>query len=211
MYRVGIINVTGFAGMEAARLLWGHPSARIVSATGRNSLGITTFEDFIQTDADINPGNSGGALINAAGQVIGINTANYSETGRGGSQGIGFAIPINLATNVMRQLIEHGQVARGWLGIEARVVPRDATDSAGAQPVGVLVAVVLRGGPAANAGIRPGDILIEINGTALSDPRQTIELIAGFKPGSLIDIEIVRGWDQLRVEAQVGQRPAFLR
>ncbi|MBI2993976.1 MAG: trypsin-like peptidase domain-containing protein [Gammaproteobacteria bacterium] len=183
----------------------------IVSATGRNSLGITTFEDFIQTDADINPGNSGGALINAAGQVIGINTANYSETGGGGSQGIGFAIPINLATNVMRQLIEHGQVARGWLGIEARVVPRDTTESAGAQPEGVLVAVVLRGGPAANAGIRPGDILTEINGTALSDPRQTIELIAGFKPGSVIGIKLVRGWDQLRVQAQVGQRPAFLR
>lgn len=183
----------------------------IVSATGRNSLGITTFEDFIQTDADINPGNSGGALINSSGQVVGINTANYSESGTGGSQGIGFAIPINLATNVMRQLIEHGQVARGWLGIEARVVPRDAAETTGEHPGGVLIAVVLRGGPAANAGIRPGDILTEINGEALVDPRQAIALIAGFKPGTLIDITIVRGWDQLRVQAQVGQRPAFLR
>lgn len=183
----------------------------IVSATGRNSLGITTFEDFIQTDADINPGNSGGALINAVGQVVGINTANYSDTGRGGSQGIGFAIPINLATNVMHQLIEHGQVVRGWLGIEARVVPREGAGSSGTQPGGVLVAVVLRGGPAADAGMRPGDILSEINGKPLSDPRQAIELIAGFKPGTIIDVGIVRGWDEMHVKAQVGQRPAFLR
>jgi Do/DeqQ family serine protease len=183
----------------------------IVSATGRRSLGITTFEDFIQTDADINPGNSGGALINANGEVVGINTANYSETGSGGSQGIGFAIPINLAMNVMRQLIEYGHVVRGWLGIEAREVPQDALAAAGVENGGVLVAVVLQGGPAAVSGIRPGDILTAINDQPLHGPRQAIQLISHFRPGTVIRVSLLRGWEQIEVESQVGQRPAFLR
>jgi Do/DeqQ family serine protease len=183
----------------------------IVSATGRKSLGITTFEDFIQTDADINPGNSGGALINAAGEVIGINTANYSETGSGGSQGIGFAIPINLAMSVMSQVIEFGHVVRGWLGIEAREVPQDTLAAAGLENGGVLVAVVLQGGPAALSGIRPGDILTAINGEPLHGPRQAIALIAQFPPNTIIRLSLLRGWEQIEVESKVGQRPAFLR
>lgn len=183
----------------------------IVSATGRKSLGITTFEDFIQTDADINPGNSGGALINAAGEVVGINTANYSETGSGGSQGIGFAIPINLAMNVMSQVIEYGHVVRGWLGIEAREVPQDVLAAAGMETGGVLVAVVLQGGPAALSGIRPGDVLTAINDEPLHGPRQAISLISSFRPGTVIRISLIRGWEQLQVESSVGQRPAFLR
>jgi Do/DeqQ family serine protease len=183
----------------------------IVSATGRKSLGITTFEDFIQTDADINPGNSGGALINAAGEVVGINTANYSETGSGGSQGIGFAIPINLAMNVMSQVVEYGHVVRGWLGIEAREVPQDVLAAAGVESGGVLVAVVLQGGPAAVSGIRPGDILTAINDEPLNGPRQAIQLISRYRPGTVIRVALIRGWEQLEVESSVGQRPAFLR
>lgn len=181
----------------------------IVSATGRRSLGITTFEDFIQTDADINPGNSGGALISTDGLVVGINTANYSVTGSGGSQGIGFAIPVNLVVDVMRQLIEYGHVVRGWLGIEAQVVPRNFVDPAGMRPEGVLVAAVLQGSPAAEAGLMPGDILSEINGAPVADPRQAIQSIAGFKPGTVIELTAVRGWEQMRLNATVGQRPLF--
>jgi Do/DeqQ family serine protease len=183
----------------------------IVSATGRRSLGITTFEDFIQTDADINPGNSGGELINVAGEVVGINTANYSETGSGGSQGIGFAIPINLAMDVMSQVIEYGHVVRGWLGIEAREVPQNVLAAAGIENGGVLVAVVLQNGPAALSGIRPGDVLTAINGEPLYGPRQAISLIARSRPGTIIRISLLRGWEQLEVESKVGQRPAFLR
>ena len=183
----------------------------IVSATGRKSLGITTFEDFIQTDADINPGNSGGALVNAAGQVVGINTANYSETGTGGSQGIGFAIPINLAVSVMDQLIDYGHVVRGWLGIEAREVPDSVLATAGLDAGGVLVAAVLQGGPAAVSDIRPGDILTAINGEPLAGPRHAIGLIARFRPGTKIRVTLFRGWEQLQVESEVAQRPSFLR
>jgi Do/DeqQ family serine protease len=183
----------------------------IVSATGRKSLGITTFEDFIQTDADINPGNSGGALVNAAGEVVGINTANYSETGTGGSQGIGFAIPINLAVSVMRQLIEYGHVVRGWLGIEAREVPDAVLQTAGLEAGGVLVAAVLQGSPAALSDIRPGDILTAINGQPLAGPRHAIGLIARERPGSRIRITLIRGWEQIEVESVVAQRPSTLR
>ena len=125
----------------------------IVSATQRNRLGIATFEDFIQTDADINPGNSGGALVSATGQLIGINTAIISSSG--GSQGIGLAIPIGLALNVMRQLIDHGYVTRGWLGVELQIVPSDIAAAAELEEGGVLVAAMLNQGPAAQAGLRP--------------------------------------------------------
>lgn len=179
----------------------------IVSATGRTSLGITAFEDFIQTDADINPGNSGGALINAYGELVGINTANYSETGSGGSQGIGFAIPINLTMDIMRELLLHGTVERGWLGIEAQTLPPNVMESAGLTHGGVLVAWVLRGGPAAAAGLQPGDILTQINGQALNGPRHAIQAIAGFRPGTEINLRVVRGWEEKTVKATVGQRP----
>ena len=179
----------------------------IISATGRKRLGITTFEDFIQTDADINPGNSGGALISATGQLIGINTAIASNSG--GSQGIGFAIPINQVVNVMQALIDHGHVVRGWLGIEAQIVPQDIVEAANLQYNGILVAGVLQRGPAAKAGIMPGDILTEINGEPLLDPQQAIQMISRFRPGKRIDIIVLRGWQEMMLQATISQRPSF--
>ncbi len=164
----------------------------IVSAKGRKRMGITTFEDFIQTDADINPGNSGGALITAAGQLIGINTAIISSTG--GSQGIGLATPINLALDVMQQLIERGRVVRGWLGIEAQILSPDIIKEAGLLNGGIMVAGVLTNGPADQAGIMPGDIIISISGNTVSDPLQAIQMISRLAPGTVIEIQIMRGW-----------------
>ena len=177
----------------------------IVSATGRTSLGITTFEDFIQTDADINPGNSGGALVTATGQLIGINTAIITNTG--GSQGIGLAIPINLVVDVMQALVENGRVVRGWLGIEAQVVPQDIVDAAGMSNSGILVAGILQNGPADLAGIMPGDILTSINGEPLFNPQHAIGMIAGFPPGTQIEISVLRGWEEMLVKTRVSQRP----
>ncbi len=178
----------------------------IVSATGRKRLGITTFEDFIQTDADINPGNSGGALISASGELVGINTAIFSRTG--GSQGIGFSIPINLAINVMQQIIEHGFVRRGWLGVETQIIPQDMVDALGLTQGGVLIAGVLKDGPAAKAGIMPGDILTEINNEPLYNPRQAIQMVSQFQPETRIDIVLLRGWEKIHLQAEVAQRPA---
>ncbi|MGI9229101.1 MAG: S1C family serine protease [Gammaproteobacteria bacterium] len=183
-------------------------SQGIVSAIGRRRLGIATFEDFIQTDAFINPGNSGGALINADGRLIGINTAIARTSGQ--TQGIGFAIPINLARKVMEQLIEHGYVIRGWLGIEAQVLPRDIADAADLQGGGVLIVGVLTGGPAAVANLAPGDILISINGERLYNPQQAINLIAGFRPETIIEIELIRGWEKMIATAVVAQRPGVV-
>jgi serine protease DegS len=179
----------------------------IVSATGRKRLGITTFEDFIQTDADINPGNSGGALITATGELVGINTAIISSSG--GSQGIGLAIPIHLAIDVMRQLIEVGQVVRGWLGVEAQQLPMDIADAAGLTQGGVLIAGTLQGGPADAAGIMPGDILLEIDNQQLSNPQQAIHLISQYKPDTAINIRLLHNWQELTLTAIVAQRPSF--
>lgn len=177
----------------------------IVSATQRNRLGIATFENYIQTDADINPGNSGGALVTATGQLIGINTAIISSSG--GSQGIGFAIPINLAMDVMRQLIDHGYVTRGWLGVELQVVPSDIAAAVALDEGGVLVAAMLNEGPAAQAGLSPGDIMISVNGSPLRNPEQALNMIAQIQPGAAIEIELLRGWQRFVVEAEVAQRP----
>ena len=181
----------------------------IVSATGRKRLGITTFEDFIQTDADINPGNSGGALITATGRLIGINTEIISNSG--GSQGIGLAIPIHLAIDVMRQLIERGHVVRGWLGVSAQPVPMDMAEAAGLVQGGVLIAATDQGGPADAAGIVPGDILLEIDNQQLAGPQQAINLISQLQPGSNINIRLLHGWQEKTVVATVSQRPAFKR
>ena len=166
----------------------------IVSATGRNRVGITTFENFIQTDADINPGNSGGALISASGKLIGINTAIISSSG--GSQGIGLAIPTNLALDVMQQIIDYGHVIRGWIGIEAQIVPQDIIDAAGLDESGILIAAVLNGSPADQAGIMPGDIMTRIDGKPLFNPQYMINLISQVKPGAAIEIELLRGWEK---------------
>ncbi len=178
----------------------------IVSATGRNQLGISAFENFIQTDAAINPGNSGGALVNAHGELIGINTAIFSKSG--GSQGIGFAIPESLAKGVMKQIIEHGQVVRGWLGIEAQDLTPALAESFGhGDARGVLISGVLRGGPADQAGLQPGDIVTALNDTPVNDARDSMNRIAALRPGSKLHVSALRNGATFEVDALIGQRP----
>ena len=179
----------------------------IVSATGRNQLGISAFENFIQTDAAINPGNSGGALITARGELIGINTAIFSKTG--GSQGIGFAIPESLAKGVMKQIIEQGRVVRGWLGIEAQDLTPALAESFGLPAnQGVLIAGVLRGGPAERAGLQPGDLVTAIDGEPVTAARESMNRIAEHAPGSTVSIRGLRNGLAFELEAVIGQRPA---
>jgi serine protease DegS len=179
----------------------------IISATGRDHLGINAFEDFIQTDAAINPGNSGGALINASGELIGINSAIYSRTG--GSQGIGFAIPINMAKGVMTQIIEHGHVERGWLGIEAQDLTGQLAETFGLKDTrGVLISGVLRGGPADQAGIQPGDVITSINGKPVSDASESMKIISRQKPDTEIELGGIRKGVEFSATVRVIQRPA---
>ena len=155
----------------------------IVSATGRSELGINTFENFIQTDAAINPGNSGGALITAEGALVGINTAIFSRSG--GNQGIGFAIPVSLARQSMSQIIEHGHVSRGWLGVEVQALTPELAESFGLKSDhGVIVAGVMRNGPADRADLQPGDVLVSIGDTQIENVRQTLNAIARTEPGA---------------------------
>jgi serine protease DegS len=178
----------------------------IVSATGRNQLGINTFENFIQTDAAINPGNSGGALINAYGELIGINTAIFSKSG--GSQGIGFAIPISLARDVMQQITEHGAVVRGWLGIEAQDLTPALAQSFGLKiSQGVLIAGVQRDGPAELAGLQPGDIITALNKQPVSNARESMNQIAGNPPGTELLVQGLRKGQPFTARARIGQRP----
>ena len=178
----------------------------IVSATGRNRLGINTFEDFIQTDAAINPGNSGGALINARGELIGINTAIFSKTG--GSQGIGFAIPMNLARGVMEQIVEHGRVIRGWLGIQAQDITKELAQSFGLENAnGILVAGVLQDGPADRAGLKPGDVITRMDGIEPEESYEILNLIARKRPGSRLQLTGRRGGEEFKLEAVIAERP----
>lgn len=178
----------------------------IVSATGRSQLGINTFENFIQTDAAINPGNSGGALVNAYGQLIGINTAIFSKSG--GSQGIGFAIPAVLAMRVLGDIIQQGHVVRGWLGIEPQDITPQLAESFGLKnTVGVIVAGVLRNGPADRAGIRPGDVITHIEGNAVPDSGTALNVISNAKPGNSIKVRLLRNGNSSSVVAEVTQRP----
>ncbi|MCR4301211.1 MAG: Do family serine endopeptidase [Sulfuricaulis sp.] len=178
----------------------------IVSATGRNKLGINTFENFIQTDAAINPGNSGGALIDAEGNLVGINTAIFSRSG--GNQGIGFAIPTSLAQNVMQEIIEHGRPLRGWLGIEAQVItPQIAGALELKESKGVVVVGVVRGGPAHQAGLQPGDVLVSIDGKKISETREALLNISGHKPGSTVKLEILREGKSMMLQATATERP----
>ncbi|MHB1241456.1 MAG: Do family serine endopeptidase [Gammaproteobacteria bacterium] len=179
----------------------------IVSATGRHALGLNTFEDFIQTDAAINPGNSGGALINAYGQLVGINTAIFTRSG--GSQGIGFAIPARLATNVLTQIIEHGSVVRGWLGIDAQDLTPDLAESFGMNsPQGFVVAGVAHGGAADQAGVRLGDVITNINGQAVKDARDALNHIARQTPGTKIQIQGLRDGRFFDITAVLQRRPS---
>jgi serine protease DegS len=178
----------------------------IISATGRSHLGISTFENFIQTDAAINPGNSGGALINARGELIGINTAIFSQSG--GSLGIGFAIPIDLADGIMRQLITTGRVVRGWLGVQGQNVTERLAEAFGLRgSEGILVTGVLDGGPASQAGIRPGDVITRINDTTLRNAQELMTTIANHPPGSKLTVGGWRGNEQIAIDVVSGQRP----
>jgi serine protease DegS len=178
----------------------------IISATGRNQLGLNTYEDFIQTDAAINPGNSGGALVDALGNLLGINTAIFSKSG--GSQGIGFAIPSKLALEVMNAIIEHGRVIRGWLGIEVQPLTPELAESFGLEGrPGIVVAAVYRNSPAARAGMQAGDIIFSINGEQASDGRKSMNLVAQAKPGDKINIQIMRAGKTLELPIEIGVRP----
>jgi len=177
-------------------------TAGIVSAKGRALGG--NYDDFIQTDASINPGNSGGPLFNTHGQVIGINTAIYSSTGS--NAGIGFAIPIDLAKQVMEQLKARGHVVRGWLGVEIQEVTPDLAQSFGlAQPIGALVANVDPTGPAAKSGIQRGDIIINFNGQQVQDEHQLPELVAQTTIGSTVPVEVIRNGKHVKIEAKIGE------
>ncbi|MCG7598981.1 Do family serine endopeptidase [Halomonas sp. McH1-25] len=178
----------------------------IISATGRNHLGLSAYEDFIQTDAAINPGNSGGALINAEGALVGINTAIFSRSG--GSQGIGFAIPVNLAREILDELIARGRVVRGWLGLEVQEITSGLAASFGLNAAqGVIVSNVVQNGPAQQAGLRPGDVLLAIDGKPILDPRVAMADIAEIEPGTRLPLKVVRNGDTLEIEIVAGERP----
>ena len=178
----------------------------IVSATGRRRLGLNTFENFIQTDAAINPGNSGGSLINPRGELIGINSAIFSKSG--GSQGIGFAIPVNLARDIMTQIIEKGHVVRGWLGVRLRNLPEELAAKLKIKNQGaVIITGLFEEGPAIKAGLQPGDILFTINGETIYDVRSLLDAIARLKPGSSIKLEGQRNDRKFDAEVDISQRP----
>lgn len=182
----------------------------IVSATGRDQLGITNFENFIQTDAAINPGNSGGALINPYGEVVGINTAIFSESG--GSHGIGFAIPVQLAKEVLAQIAEHGRVIRGWLGITGQNLTPSLAESLGVEfHEGILVSGVLSDGPADHAGIEPGDLIVSIDNEPVQNAQQMQNVIASRLPGSTLAVQTMRGEVASSVHVKVEERPHDLR
>ena len=182
----------------------------IVSALGRNQLGINTFENFIQTDAAINPGNSGGALVDAGGNLMGINTAIYSRSG--GSMGIGFAIPASTARQVMESLIRDGRVTRGWIGVEPQdLTPEMAETFNLSVKEGVLITGVLQGGPAQQAGVRPGDVVVEVAGKPVKSTVQLLNAVAELKPGSEAEIGVQRGDESVALKVTVAQRPQVQR
>ncbi len=179
----------------------------IISATGRGGLGIEDYEDFIQTDAAINPGNSGGALVNTRGQLIGINTAILS--GSGGFQGVGFAIPVDMAQNVMKQLIEHGSVTRGYIGAHVQdVTPEIAKSFALNQTHGVLIGDVDPNGPAAKAGLKRGDIVTQMNGRPVEDVRTLRLNIAETAPGTPVNFQVWRNGKEMPITITLGTLPA---
>jgi Do/DeqQ family serine protease len=178
----------------------------IVSALGRTGLGINTFENFIQTDAAINPGNSGGALIDAAGNLVGINTAIFSRSG--GSIGIGFAIPVSTAKMVLEQIVQTGSVTRGWIGVEVQDITPPIAESFRLEGTrGALIAGVLRGGPADKAGVKPGDILVEVQGKPVADPAGMLNLIAALAPGQSAKLKLKRQGKSVEAAITVGRRP----
>jgi len=207
-----------FAGAEAAHvgdivLAVGNPfgvgqtvTMGIVSALKRNHLGLNTFENFIQTDAAINPGNSGGALADVEGNLLGINSAIYSPNG--GSLGIGFAIPVSTAKKIMEQIIQNGSVTRGWIGVAVQDMTPELAESFKLKDTqGVLISEVVRGSPADKAGIKPGDILVSIADSALSDSTVMLETISALVPGNTVSLKLLRNQTDVVVEVKVGKRP----
>jgi serine protease DegQ len=182
----------------------------IVSALGRNHLGINTFENFIQTDAAINPGNSGGALVDANGNLLGINTAIYSRSG--GSLGIGFAIPVTTVKTVMDSIISTGQVIRGWIGVEPQDITPELAESFGLKKkTGTIIAGVLKGGPADKAGIKPGDIMVSVEGKPVTDTTDMLNVIAQLTPGNKTRMTVLRKSQEMTLDVIVGKRPKIKR
>lgn len=180
----------------------------IISATGRNQLGLNTYEDFIQTDAAINQGNSGGALIDAHGSLIGINTAIFSQSG--GSQGIGFAIPARLAAEVMQAIISNGRVIRGWLGVEVQPLSAEQAADAGLEfGQGIVVSGLYREGPAWQAGLKPGDVIVSIDDVPAINGRSAMNQVARAKPGEKVNMSVLREGESMSFSAEVGVRPSF--
>ena len=178
----------------------------IVSGTGRNRVGINTFENFIQTDAAINPGNSGGALVDAAGRLLGINTAILSPSG--GSLGIGFAIPVRTATEVMTQLLQTGRVDRGWLGVEAQTLTPDIARGLGLpDKPGAIIIRLLRGGPADDGGMKPGDVVVALDGKPITDTVDLINRTAAIKPGEEGRYTVLRSGGEVELAVKTGRRP----
>ena len=178
----------------------------IISALSRSGVGINTFEDFIQTDAAVNPGNSGGALTDASGNLIGINTAIYSRSG--GSLGIGFAIPIHVANQIMEKIIQSGSVIRGWLGVSMQDLTEELAESFGLENLsGALIASVLKDGPADKAGIKPGDILIAIENKLLKNSSEMLNQVAALPPGDTVTVTVIRNHQERSFPVKVGVRP----
>ena len=178
----------------------------IISALGRNNLHINSFENFIQTDAAINFGNSGGALVDTRGNLIGINTAIYSQSG--GSVGIGFAIPVSTAKTVMEAIIKDGHVVRGWIGVETQDITPELADSFSLQrSSGAMIAGVVRNGPADKAGIVPGDILLTVEGKPVGDTTEMLNLIAQLPPGGKARMTVLRKNREAALDVVVGKRP----
>jgi Do/DeqQ family serine protease len=179
----------------------------IISALGRNQLGINTFENFIQTDAAINPGNSGGALVDVNGSLLGINTAIYSRSG--GNMGIGFAIPVNTARQVLEGLVRDGQVTRGWIGVEPIELNADLAETFGIkQTEGVIITGVLQNGPAFKAGLKPGDVLLAVGEKDVHNVSELLTLIAAQTPGTAVKMRIKRRDADLALDVTPAQRPA---
>ena len=180
----------------------------IVSALGRNKLGINTFENFIQTDAAINPGNSGGALVDASGALMGINTAIYSRSG--GSMGIGFAIPVSTAKQVLESIVKDGQVTRGWIGVEPQELNAELMETFNVKTrEGVIITGVLQNGPAGQAGIKPGDVITAVNGKAVGNVTELLGAVAGLKPGVAAPLSVQRSGktSEISVTPAKRQRP----
>jgi serine protease DegQ len=178
----------------------------IISALGRSHLGLNAFENFIQTDAAINPGNSGGALVDVSGNLIGINSVIYSRTGS--SSGIGFAIPASVAKQVMEQIIKNGSVTRGWIGVEAQDMSKELAESFKLpNSSGALIAGVLKSSPADKAGVKPGDILLAVEGRPVTDSLNMLNLIAALPPGKPVAFTMMRNQTEVQLKITVGKRP----